>query len=295
MAPLRMLLVHAHPDDEASSTGATIARYAAAGAGVVLVTCTRGEHGEIVAADLAGLRDVDPDGLGRHREGELAEAVALLGGTRHHWLGGTGRWRDSGMAGTPENADPRAFAGADPALTTRELVALLRAERPHVVITYDANGGYGHPDHIQAHRVTLAALDPAADPGYLPELGDPWRVPKTYATVLAASTMRGAVDAGLVASLDDLPAGAADEEIAARVDGREHLAAKVAALRAHRSQVDMAGFFGKLVRIPGFALEHYALLRGDRGPGDGPHGWETDLFAGIDTVSMDGEAGDDAA
>ncbi|HEX2298824.1 MAG TPA: PIG-L family deacetylase, partial [Pseudonocardiaceae bacterium] len=147
------MLVHAHPDDEAIGTGATMASYAKQGAIVVLVTCTRGETGEIVAADLTGLRDDDPDGLGRYRESELAEALARLGTTRHHWLGGRGRWRDSGMAGDPENEHPAAFVRADLDEAVREMVAILRDERPQVVVTYDTNGGYGHPDHIQANRV----------------------------------------------------------------------------------------------------------------------------------------------
>lgn len=100
------MLVHAHPDDEAAGSGATMARYAARGVAVTLVSCTRGELGEVVAPDLAGLRDSGPDELGRHREIELTEALAALGPVEHHWLGGVGRWRDSGMADTPGNDHP---------------------------------------------------------------------------------------------------------------------------------------------------------------------------------------------
>ena len=277
----RLLLVHAHPDDESIMTGATMISYARQGATVVLVTCTRGEVGQIVAPDLAGLRDADPDGLGRHRETELAEALEVLGTARQYWLGGRGRWRDSGV---PAGDHPGAFAAADPDEAVRAMVEILRAERPQVVITYDPGGGYGHPDHIQANRVTMAALDPAADPDYAPELGAPWQVPKVYWMTLSHSMMQTAANAGLLSSSDGIPIpySSSDEEITAVVDGREHLSAKAAAMRAYRSQINLAeGLFAALVTMPEFAVEHYVLVRGERGPGSGPHNWEHDLFAGV--------------
>lgn len=279
----RLLLVHAHPDDETSTTGATMARYAQQGASVVLVTCTRGELGEIVAPDLAGLRDGDTDGLARHRETELAEALTRLGIERHYWLGGRGRWRDSGMAGEPENDHPAAFAAADAGETVLAMVEILRAERPQVVVTYDAEGGYGHPDHIQANRVTMAALDPAADPGFAPRLGEPWRVSKVYWSTISRSVIQRAVDAGMLSSVEDVPSSLPDEQITAVVDGRDQLGAKIDALRAYRSQVDLDnGLFAVVTSLPEFAVENYVLVRGERGPGSGPHGWEDDLFAGLD-------------
>jgi N-acetyl-1-D-myo-inositol-2-amino-2-deoxy-alpha-D-glucopyranoside deacetylase len=278
----RLLLVHAHPDDEAIPTGATMARYAAEGARVVLVTCTRGEHGEVVTDELAWLRDAGPEALGKQREAELAAALVELGVQHHEWLGGAGRWWDSGMVGTPENDDPRAFARADLDEATRALVTVLRRERPHVVVSDDDNGSYGHPDHVQAHRVTAAALDAAADPGYAPELGRPWTVAKVYWTAMPRSTVQRLVDQGIWEIQDDLP-GVPDEQIAARVDGRGYLAAKIAALTAHRSQVNMReGLFATVAQAPEFALEHFRLVRGERGPGDGgEHAWEDDLFAGL--------------
>jgi N-acetyl-1-D-myo-inositol-2-amino-2-deoxy-alpha-D-glucopyranoside deacetylase len=275
----RLLLVHAHPDDESIMTGATMISYARQGATVVLVTCTRGEVGKIVAPDLAGLRDTDPDGLGLHREAELAEALEVLGTARHHWLGGRRRWRDSGI---PAQDDPSAFAAADPGEAVRAMVEILRAECPQVVITYDPGGGYGHPDHIQANRVTMAALDPAADPDFAPELGAPWQVAKVYWMTLSRTAMQAAADAGLLSTLDGIPSSSTDQEITAVVDGREYLSAKVAALRAYRSQVDLEdGFFATITKMPEFAVEHYVLARGDRGPGSGPYNWEGDLFAGL--------------
>lgn len=275
----RLLLVHAHPDDESIMTGATMISYARHGASVVLVTCTRGEVGEIVAPDLAGLRDSDPDGLGRYRETEMAQALEVLGTARHHWLGGRGRWRDSGI---PAQGHPDAFAAADVDEAVRAMVGILRAERPQVVITYDDEGGYGHPDHIQANRVTMAALDPAADAGFAPELGAPWQVAKVYWVTLSRTALQAVADAGLLASLDAVPRSSTDEEITAAVDGREYLSTKAAALRAYRSQMDLDnGFFAAVTEIPEFAVEYYVLVRGERGPGSGPHNWESDLFAGV--------------
>lgn len=283
MEDRRLLLVHAHPDDEASHTGATMIRYARQGVTVVLVTCTRGELGEIVAPDLAGLRDADPDGLAMRREAELAEALAVLGTARHHWLGGRGRWRDSGI---PASDNPAAFAHADFGEAVLAMVEILRAERPQVVVTYDADGGYGHPDHIQANRVTMAALDPAADPDFAPELGAPWQVNKVYWTTLSRRMVQTAMAAGLMSELPVVPGSLPDEEITAVLDGREYLDAKIAALRAHRSQVDLeSGFLAVLTKVPEFAVEHYLLVRGERGPGSGPHRWEDDLFAGVEIAT----------
>ncbi|MER7082040.1 N-acetyl-1-D-myo-inositol-2-amino-2-deoxy-alpha-D-glucopyranoside deacetylase [Saccharopolyspora kobensis] len=273
------MLVHAHPDDEATATGATMARYSAEGASVALVTCTSGELGEVVSDDLAHLRG-DQDALGEHRRGEIRAALAELGEIRHHWLGGPGRFRDSGMAGEDGNSAPGAFAAADPAEVTRAMVEILRAERPHVVVTYDENGGYGHPDHIAAHRAVMTSLDPAADPDYAPELGEAWQVPKVYWTTLPRSILKQVEEAG-VEGFE--PFTVPDEELTAMVDGRAFHAAKIAALRAYPSQVNLddGEFFAKLVLRPEFALEHYLLVRGDRGPGSGPNNWESDLFAGL--------------
>jgi N-acetyl-1-D-myo-inositol-2-amino-2-deoxy-alpha-D-glucopyranoside deacetylase len=186
------------------------------------------------------------------------------------------------MAGTPENDDPRAFARADPAETTHAMVEVLRRERPSVVVCYDERGGYGHPDHIQAHRVTMAALDPAADPDYAPELGEPWRVPKVYWQVIPRTRVLALAETMGFELAEAMP-GVSDETITAQIDGRTYLDAKMAALEAHRSQVDLTnGFFAQLVRIPEFAVEHFQLVRGRRGPaGPAEQGWEDDLFAGL--------------
>lgn len=277
MSERRLLLVHAHPDDESTGTGATMARYAAEGATVSLVTCTSGELGEVITEDLAHLRK-DPDALGRHRRGEIVQALAQLGVRRHHWLGGPGRWRDSGMVGAAGNTAENAFAAADDADTVPAMVEVLRAERPDVVVTYDENGGYGHPDHVAANRVLMNALEPAADPEYAPELGSPFAVPKVYWQTLPRSAVERARELGV---RDFEPYAVPDEQLSAVLDGADYHPAKLAALRCYPSQVDIddGGFFASMVAHPRFAVESYVLVRGERGAGEGR--WEDDLFAGL--------------
>src|SRR3984885_12077087 len=161
----RLLLVHAHPDDESIGTGATMARYAAEGAQVTLATCTLGELGEIIPPPLARLADGGGARLGEYRVGELSAACAELGVTDHRFLGGPGRWRDSGMMGTEGNDDPRCFWRADVDEAARALLDVIDEVRPQVLVTYDANGFYGHPDHIQAHRVARRAFQQAEQAG----------------------------------------------------------------------------------------------------------------------------------
>ena len=153
----RLLFVHAHPDDETLTTGATIAHYAARGAQVRVVTCTLGEEGEVIGERWAQLAVDQADQLGGFRIGELSAALNALGIDDPVFLGGAGRWRDSGMEGTPPRHRQR-FIDADPRDAVGALVDIIRELRPHVVVTYDANGGYGHPDHIHAHEVTMAAV-----------------------------------------------------------------------------------------------------------------------------------------
>ncbi|MEU4406665.1 N-acetyl-1-D-myo-inositol-2-amino-2-deoxy-alpha-D-glucopyranoside deacetylase [Streptosporangium sp. NPDC023963] len=171
MTDRRLMLVHAHPDDETIGSGATMARYAAEGAHVTLVTCTLGEEGEVIPPELAHLAADRDDTLGGHRVGELAAACAALGVTDHRFLGGPGRWRDSGMMGVASNHRANAFWRADLDEAAGELVRIIREVRPQVLVTYDENGFYGHPDHIQAHRVAWRAVELAADPAFEPASG----------------------------------------------------------------------------------------------------------------------------
>ncbi|MEO6885877.1 MAG: N-acetyl-1-D-myo-inositol-2-amino-2-deoxy-alpha-D-glucopyranoside deacetylase, partial [Jatrophihabitantaceae bacterium] len=192
-----MLLVHAHPDDETIGSGAVMARYAAEGASVTLLTCTLGELGEILVPELAGLAADRADQLGGYRVSELAAAMRALGVTDHRFLGGAGRWRDSGMIDTPGNDDERAFwrCAKDADLfdeAVDQAVAVIREVRPQVLITYDENGGYGHPDHIMAHRVAMAAAARATEP--VGE-GEPWTIDKIYWTAMPKPVIQKGIDA----------------------------------------------------------------------------------------------------
>ncbi|WP_175543465.1 N-acetyl-1-D-myo-inositol-2-amino-2-deoxy-alpha-D-glucopyranoside deacetylase [Micromonospora pattaloongensis] len=285
LAPRRLLLVHAHPDDETIGTGATMARYAAAGAHVTLVTCTLGEEGEIHVPELSGLLAGRADQLGGYRIAELDAACAALGVTDHRFLGGAGRYRDSGMMGLSTNDHPRAFWRADLDEAAGHLLEIMREVRPQVLVTYDDNGFYGHPDHIQAHRVAMRAAELAAAEGFGPDKIYWTAMPRSVleAGMAAFQESEGNPFAGLN-ELDDLPFGTPDEAIAARIDGTDHHGAKLAAMRAHATQIpenswlySIAGNFGDEF----MGVEYYTLAYGQRGPGEGPHNWESDLFAGL--------------
>ncbi|MFY1695746.1 MULTISPECIES: N-acetyl-1-D-myo-inositol-2-amino-2-deoxy-alpha-D-glucopyranoside deacetylase [unclassified Solwaraspora] len=286
----RLLLVHAHPDDETIGTGATMARYAAAGAHVTLVTCTLGEEGEIHVPEFAGLAAGAADQLGGLRIAELAAACAALGVTDHRFLGGAGRYRDSGMMGLATNDHSRAFWQADLDEAAGYLMEVVREVRPQVVITYDDNGFYGHPDHIQAHRVTMRAVELAAAEGIAPD--------KIYFTAMPKSVLAAGIDAfrgaannpfAGVEQVDDLPFGTPDPEIAARVDGTDHYPAKLAAMRAHATQIPADSWLYALAGNIGgefMGMEYFTLAHGERGPGEGPYGWESDLFAGLPVAEV---------
>lgn len=283
MTTPRLLFVHAHPDDETLTTGATIAHYAGRGADVWVVTCTLGEEGEVIGDRYALLAVDHADQLGGYRIGELTEALAILGAREPAFLGGPGRWRDSGMAGTPPRRHPRFIDAGDAAVD--ELTAIIGRFRPHVVVTYDPNGGYGHPDHVHTHNVTTAAVARSARIG--------WAVPKFYWTVLASAAAGAAL-----ASLSEIPDGSTkpqpgdvhfgypDDKIDAVVDARDHLPAKAAAIAAHATQVRVAPdgrsfALSNNIALPILGEEHYVLASGAPGPRD-TRGWETDLLAGLD-------------
>jgi len=291
----RLLLVHAHPDDESITTGATMAYYAARGAQVTLITCTLGEEGEILAPEYEQLAADQADQLGGLRIAELAEAMRALGITDHRYLGGAGRFRDSGMMGTPANEHPRAFwrAASDPVVFDAAVAAaveVVREVRPQVVVTYDDNGDYGHPDHIMAHRVATAAVERAADPGYGD--GEPWTVSKVYWTATPKSVLRQGFEAIQghadlpfgVASVDELPFGVDDEVVTTVLDGTGFGERKLAALRAHRTQIAVDGVFFALSNMLGreaLSVEHFRLVRGEPAGERDADGRETDLFAGL--------------
>jgi len=297
----RLLLVHAHPDDETIGQGATMARYAAEGRGVTLVTCTGGEMGEILVPGLEHLLDHRDGGLAEHRRDELAGAMRELGVTDHRYLGGFGTYRDSGMqwhadghAVPADETDDRAFWNADLTEAADHLVAVIREVRPQVMVTYDQFGGYGHPDHIQAHRVATYAVALAAVPSYRRELGEGWDVAKVYWGAMSESRMRAGLRAlraaGDTTTFEGMdPDGplphfvTADEDLAAGVDATAHVARKMAAMRAHATQITVDGPFFALsdnVGDAAWGVEFFRLAKGHQGE-LGEEGLETDLFAGV--------------
>lgn len=282
--PLGLMCVHAHPDDEAIATGGVLARAADEGRRTAVVTCTGGEHGEVVGEGL------DPDKvrprLGELRREELRRALEILGAGAPRLLG----YVDSGMIGTPENAAPESFWQAPFDEAVGRLVAHIREFRPAVLVMDDAFGHYGHPDHVQSHRVTLVAAEAAAIGPLYPGTGPPWRVPKLYLSVIPRSAIaaanKGLRERGLPSPFgqeDDpeaIPMGVDDALVTTTVDVRPWLERKNAALRAHHSQLGPESFF---LNVPDdltaevFGIEWFHRQRSDVAcPAR-----EDDLFAGL--------------
>jgi N-acetyl-1-D-myo-inositol-2-amino-2-deoxy-alpha-D-glucopyranoside deacetylase len=280
----RLLLVHAHPDDESINNGATMAKYVAEGSQVTLVTCTLGERGEVIPPEL---RHKTGGTLGGHRLQELAKAMHELGVKDFRCLGGAGRYQDSGMMGTSDNDNPDCFWQADVDEAAEYLVEVIREVRPQVLVTYDPDGGYGHPDHIQAHRVATRAAELAADAGQSIAKVYWNRAPRTVVEEGFARLRTALPDLPFdkTAAVDDVPGVVDDERITTAIDGTAYAAAKTAALRAHATQIEVAPnepyfVLSNYLAQPVFTTEHYELVRPPvRGePGGAP---ETDLFEGL--------------
>lgn len=287
----RLLLVHAHPDDETINNGATMAKYVHEGVGVTLVTCTRGEEGEVLVPDLAHLASAHTDALGEHRETELADAMRCLGVTDHRFLGAPDRkYRDSGMMGTEQNNRPDVFWQADLDVAAADLVKVIREVRPQVLVTYDEFGGYGHPDHIQAHRVAMRAAELAAEPGF--GAGQPWEISKIYWNTMPKSVIQAGIDKMKelgsdffgAESADDLPFAKPDELVTTLIDATDFVDAKMKAMAAHPTQISLDGPFFALSNNLGLSvwgMEYYTLVKGEKGGELDEVGRERDLFAGL--------------
>jgi mycothiol conjugate amidase Mca len=281
MAP-GLLAVHAHADDETITMGGTLAHYAAGGVRTANVCCTDGRLATIVDPEMVE-EEVRPR-LGEVRHAELKAACDILGVGELHWLG----YHDSGMEGSETNADPQSFWMTPLDSIVERLVGIIREFRPDVVVTYDAFGAYGHPDHVQAHRATLLAVEAAQHPKVYPEVGKPWRVSKLYYTAFARSSVlkiielarKAGVESPFGENRDGQEFGTPDELITARIDCGDFMEVKRRALVAHRSQIS-ADF--PLMKMPvamvreHFPHEHYSLAL-SRVPVNPP---EDDLFAGI--------------
>src|SRR5262245_16287481 len=285
------MVVHAHPDDESLGNGGTLQHYVREGVRTVVVLCTGGEVGEISDPALA-----TPETLGEVRRRETEAAMAVLGVSRLCWLG----YRDSGMAGTAENDDPRSFHRANVEEAVGRLVRLIREERPQVISSYDVNGTYGHPDHVMAHRATQAAYWAAGDPHRFHAAGPPWAVPKLYEQVQPRSQMERMREAMRAAGVERRREGDSPEEeerrfrermqrfavpdhaVTTRIDIRPFVDRKREAVLAHRTQMGPDSRFARTPEEPRRLLwthKRYRLWAGPFAPnGDG---LEDDLFAGL--------------
>jgi N-acetyl-1-D-myo-inositol-2-amino-2-deoxy-alpha-D-glucopyranoside deacetylase len=284
-AAKRLLLVHAHPDDETINNGVTMAKYAAAGAQVTLVTCTRGEEGEVLVNELANLASDKDDKLGEHREIELKDAMDELGIKDFRFLGAPSKkWRDSGMMGTPANDRDDVFWQADLDEASNELVKIILEIKPQVLITYDEFGGYGHPDHIKAHRVAMSAAEKSQ-----------WNIEKIYWNVMPKSVIQEGIDAMKkigsdflgAESADDLPFAKDDSFVHAMIDGNAYVEQKMDAMRAHATQIEVDGPFFALSNNLGLQVwgnEYYTLVKGSKHEPFDSRGHETDLFAGVNPL-----------
>src|ERR1019366_7965070 len=290
----RLLLVHAHPDDETINNGATMAGYISRGAVVTLVTCTRGEEGEVLVPSLAHLGAKQGNTLGRYRETELAAAMKELGVTDHLFLGEPGRiYRDSGMMGTPPNLIPESFWQTDLDEAAGQLVKIIRDRKPQVLITYDEYGGYGHPDHIKAHQIAMRAAQLAGDPEF--GSGTPWEISKIYWSAIPRSALHGSLTSSNIfieilikffnyvpSKWMALPFVKADSVVTSKFDGEAFLPQKLAALKAHKTQLIITGDLFKFskrlsMRISG--SEYYIRVKGEAGGPYDKNGREIDLFA----------------
>ncbi len=284
-ASKRLLLVHAHPDDETINNGVTMAKYAKDGAQVTLVTCTRGEEGEVLVAELANLASDKDDKLGEHREVELKDAMAHLGIADFRFLGAPNKkWRDSGMMGTPQNDRTDVFWQSDLEESANELVKIILEIKPQVLITYDEFGGYGHPDHIKAHRVAMRAAEIAETNG--------WKIEKIYWNTMPRSVIQMGIekmkevgsDFFGAESVDDLPFAKPDELVTSVVHASEFVPQKLAAMKAHATQIALDGPFFALSNNLGLSVwgdEYYTIVKGEKAAPFDENGRELDLFAGI--------------
>ena len=278
MSTKRLLGVFAHPDDEGTMSGALL-QYNTLGVETGLVCATRGEVGEIADPALA-----TPENLGQVREGEMRAAAEVLGVHNLWFLD----YRDSGMAGTPQNANPHAFAQVRAAEAVGKLVAIIRQFRPQVLVTFDETGGYGHPDHIAIYRHTTSAFHAAADGVQYPELGPAYSVAKLYYTAFPRSAVQAMGEwmqsqgyEGSFSGLDPEKMGIPDELVSIWLNVEQWQTTKDRSWAMHRTQMDPNNFMAKLppeVLRKWRGRECYQLAASRVGP-DEPG--KNDLFAHI--------------
>jgi N-acetyl-1-D-myo-inositol-2-amino-2-deoxy-alpha-D-glucopyranoside deacetylase len=259
-----------------------MAMYAALGAQVTLVTCTRGEEGEVLISDLSHLASTHTDSLGEHRVIELKDAMDALGINDFRFLGNESvKFRDSGMMGTEPNNRPDVFWQANLDDASAHLVKVIEEVKPHVLVTYDEIGGYGHPDHIQAHRVAMRASELAK-----------WKISKIYWNAMPKSVLAEGIakmkeigsDFFGADNVDDLPFAKDDALVTAMIDGTTYVDLKMKAMAAHATQIELDGPFFALSNNLGqevWGHEYYSLVQGVKSEPFDANGRETDLFAGV--------------
>ena len=277
--------MHAHPDDETINNGATMAKYAAEGVQVTLVTCTRGEEGEVLVESLANLASSRDDRLGEHREIELKNAMEYLGIKDFRFLGSPNKkWRDSGMIGTAQNERKDVFWQADLTEAAQELVKIILEIKPQVLITYDEFGGYGHPDHIKANQVAMLAAELASNQG--------WKISKIYWNTMPKSVIQMGIDKMKEVgssffgadSVEDLPFAKPDELVTSVIKAPDYVEKKLEAMKAHETQISIDGPFFALSNNLGLSVwadEYYTLVKGEKSKPFDESGREIDLFAGV--------------
>lgn len=287
--PPTFMAIHAHPDDEVFGTGGTFALLADHGVRTILVTSTMGEEGEIVdpKLDEQAKKELFPR-LAEERRKELQASVDALHIQELRLLG----FRNSGMAGTASNNHPEAFYRAIFDEAVKRLVVIIRELKPQILVTYDAFGSYGHPDHIQAQRVTNAAFEAAGEPRCFPELGlEPWQPSKLYYTAMPRSFMVQMMEEAKQSDADgpwNNPAmntaimGTPDEILTTRVDVRDYIESKMKAFAAHKTQIAPDSFVFTIpaeVRDQIFGYEYFVLARRAISKHDGP--LEQDLLGDV--------------
>jgi mycothiol S-conjugate amidase len=292
---LCIVTVHAHPDDEASKGAPTLAMYHEQGVRTVLVCCTGGEEGDLQNPSLRQpgqpfhelTKEQEQAVLAELRSTELAEAAKIIGFDGVIMLG----YRDSGMKDTPPNEHPESFHQADMDESVGRLVAVIRAERPQILLTYhEDQRGYPHPDHVKVHDISVRAFDRAGDPTWYPEAGEVWQPSKMYYSAWSRARLLAIHDAMLrlrgSSPYDErwFDRPDMDDTITTKIDVGRYLWARSGALRAHATQVDPDEpfWFGltddELAEV--YPFEDWSLARSAvGGPADGDY--ETDLFAGI--------------
>lgn len=276
--PLVLMVVHAHPDDEAIGTGGILKKYSDQGIRTVLVLATKGEAGEIDGRVPTG---EEKERIADLRLRELQCSTRTLGVQQVHFMG----YRDSGMAGRPENSAPGAFAGVDPKEAVARLVQIIRQEKPHVITTYNENGTYGHPDHIMVNRVTVRAFEEAGRADRYSDLNlEPWQAVKLYYQAIPLSRMRrlGEIMRRRANQLDIDPESMAteDQAVTTWVDIQDVVKQKFAAIRCHKSQVGENSFFNQFTesqREELFGFECFISVGGETRPKQR----ESDLFEGL--------------